>query len=1287
MNGKQQEQLGAPQSQERVFLGTSLLTGAVALAVVWGCAEQREWTPFVEHNVTEAVAELGGREVSLLSATDDVIAMRDAANAGCMSCHEGVGDPHGELLQMGCIDCHGGDGLASEKEEGHPAAMYKAKWPADGANPAGSYTLLNDEKLEWIRFVNPGDLRVSNEACGTCHPSHALHVAKSIMTTGSHFYGVAPYANGILQNKASILGESYSPEGVAQAVFTVPAPTEEEAARGVLGAIFPPPHFEVGQTANIFRVFEKGSRLGTAALGFNGLPVPLVGIPDKFEDPGRPNNRLSDRGLGTLNRVDLTLLNVFKTRLNDPLLSFMGTNDQPGDFRSSGCTACHVVYANDRDPVASGPYAKYGNTGTGNISTDPWGDPVAADPVMPTDSEGHPLQHKFTRSIPSSQCMTCHHHQPNSFVNSYLGFTMWNYESDAQDMWPEEEQYPSAAELFERFDRNPEGAAGRGLWGEREFLDDVAYMNPELDDTQFADYHGHGWIFRGAFKMDHEGNLLDSEGNAVPYDSNKFEGALAELGSDPSGAEILAGAFAPKEGRAVHLKDIHAERGMHCVDCHFSQDSHGDGKLYSEYQAAVEIRCQDCHGSLENQPTLVTSGPAAAGGDSLSGRGAPETPWSKPRFERLPNGDIIQRSMLYKELKWTMPVVTIDADGVGTGTTEKADYAHGQASTDDGLAHGGDKLECYACHSAWITSCFGCHLPQQANWKTEQHHFEGNVLRNYATYNPQVVRDSEFMLGVAGNVKGNVIAPVRSSSAVMISSMDALRQQIYSNVPTIAANGMSSQIFNTHFPHTVRTTETRGCAECHVSKEDDNNAWLAQTYLLGTNYVNFMGQNAFVGTGGDGFEAVRVAEVDEPQAVIGSNLHRMAYPDRYAAHREHEGELQRSNHHGGTDIRSLQLRGEYLYTASGEGGFRVYDVANVNNKGFSEKMVTSPVSPLGQDTHVSTKFATAVALPTNNHITMSRTYRPENEETPYEYNGDIQNMHESYRYAYISDRYEGLVIVDIDSLSDFDPQNNFLERSLTFNPDGILDGAENLVVAGETVYVCCDQGIVAVDIDDPMAPRVIARVGGTDVVKPTSIAIQFRFAFVTDANGLQVLDVTKPAEMRAVPGARVELADARNVYVARTYAYVSAGAQGLVIIDVKTPADPKIDQIYTADGAISDLNQVKTAMTNDSFFAYLADGENGMHILQLVTPEDEGRSAYGFTPRPRPALIASYETHGPAMAISEGLHRDRAVDESGNQMAAFGRIGGRPMNTEERERLFLGGNGNVYPGVELGEGR
>ena len=47
----------------------------------------------------------------------------------------------------------------------------------------------------------------------------------------------------------------------------------------------------------------------------------------------------------------------------------------------------------------------------------------------------------------------------------------------------------------------------------------------------------------------------------------------------------------------------------------------------------------------------------------------------------------------------------------------------------------------------------------------------------------------------------------------------------------------------------------------------------------------------------------------------------------------------------------------------GKDGFRVYDVANIDNKDFSEKMVTAPVSPLGQRFYVKTKNATAVGSP------------------------------------------------------------------------------------------------------------------------------------------------------------------------------------------------------------------------------------------------------------------------------------------------------------------------------------
>ncbi|MGH9242586.1 MAG: hypothetical protein ACRD3G_31440, partial [Vicinamibacterales bacterium] len=104
---------------------------------------------------------------------------------------------------------------------------------------------------------------------------------------------------------------------------------------------------------------------------------------------------------------------------------------------------------------------------------------------------------------------------------------------------------------------------------------------------------------------------------------------------------------------------------------------------------------------------------------------------------------------------------------------------------------------------------------------------------------------------------------------------------------------------------------------------------------------------------------------------------------------------------------------------------------------------------------------------------------------------------------------------------------------------------------------------------------------------------------------------------------------------------------------------------------------VVVASTNASLFAYVADGKNGLKVLQLTSPDSQPRF-YGFSPEPRPELIATYRTSSPALALSKGLDRDRAVDETGHQMAVFGRIGSRPFNLEEMQELYLDNKGNPW---------
>jgi hypothetical protein len=275
-----------------------------------------------------------------------------------------------------------------------------------------------------------------------------------------------------------------------------------------------------------------------------------------------------------------------------------------------------------------------------------------------------------------------------------------------------------------------------------------------------------------------------------------------------------------------------------------------------------------------------------------------------------------------------------------------------------------------------------------------------------------------------------------------------------------------------------------------------------------------------------------------------------------------------------------------------------------------------------------------------------------------------------YRYAYVTDLYEGLIVVDVETLSDGDPDNNFLVRNATFNPEGILNGATHITIAGHYAYISCARGLVVVSLDDPLNPKVTAEIGAPTLVKPGAVAVQFRYAFVLDGEGMKVLDVTNLERPVPVSGTTIRLPEGKDIYVAREYAYIAAGSQGLVIVDIEKPEMPKLAMTYTADGRLNDARSIRVASTNASLFAYVADGNNGLRVLQLTSPESQP-NYYGFSPRPVPELIATYKTKGPAISLSKGLDRDRAVDESGHQVSIFGRLGSRPFDLQEQQRMYL----------------
>jgi hypothetical protein len=1364
----------------------------------------------------------------------------EAENVGCVACHVKSDSPHMHTAErnISCVDCHGGNArremlgrdaaavaglskadvkfLAVERlYHVRPSAETAALWMKNGAvssgNPEvpGARTLA--ENVDYIRFVNPGDLRAARAACGACHNTAKEgfivdKVSGSMMTHGAMLWAAALYNNGAINRKDAVYGDTYTLAKVGGRVAQVPAaimPASRPSAReqtmlGWLAALYPLPRWETSQPGNILRVFEQGGR-----------SRPVIGVPDVEDEPGRPDVKLSVRGMGTDVRTDPVFVGLQKTRLMDPTLSLFGSNDHPGDYRASGCSACHVVYANDRSPVHSAAWAKFGNRGQ-SYSADSRVNPhpgIEAS-TRPAGDSGHPIAHVFVKNMPTSTCIVCHMHPGTNVLNSYLGFTWWDNETDGEFMYPKWQGTPTEEELAEIYRHNPEGASVRGLWSNRftgqmshagkrapaDFLENVASLNPDLKHTQFADFHGHGWVFRAVFKQDRHGNLLNSTGGIV---ENPSAGALAAgvaVTTDPiapprldkgkiEDLDDLKKSIATRQSKPlpttvpVHLKDIHLEKGMQCVDCHFQQDAHGDGHLYGETRNAVLVDCIDCHGSIAEPPRLLKALDAmkkaedkrneneslnqkataavrgAFNGAAAASLGEDQIARLKntlrEHFTRLESDDegqgpiLFQKSALDPKKGWAVKAVTDTVavkppplweteDKEQKKRNAMARYAHsirrkavssaanpakiefgarkdelkkiaaGTVLESDVFAHGNSSIACYTCHSSWNTSCFGCHLSMRANQNTAMLHNEGACERNYTNYNYQTLRDDVYMLGIDSTVRNHRVVPVRSACAVLVSSQDAQRQWIYTQQQTVSAEGFAGTAFSPYFPHTVRTAETKTCYDCHLSKDNDNNAVIAQLMLQGTHAVNFVGRFAWVGEGAEGLEAIAVTERDEPQAVLGSKLHRLAHPEAYGAHVAGGGKLTEVHEHEGT-IYDLQARGEYLYTACGKDGFIAYDIANLDNKGFSERIVTAPVSPLGQRLYVKTADARCVVSPSTLALDPTREHVQDpargqvNEEGP---------IHPLYAYLYVADMQEGLVVIGnragsdaarkwkpgVATLLDGDPTNNFLTKALSYNPSHQLDGARHMALYGHYAYVSCNLGLAVVNLDNPLAPKIESFIGGSQLHHPRKVAFQFRYGFVLDDDGLKILNVTDPSNPKVVEGAQLPIGDARDIYVCRTFGYIAAGKEGLIVVDLENPEAIRPEAIsesafdaaefrkkpadrvrramrYTAGGTIGDSFAVRVGMTNNSLFAYIADGRNGLKVVQLSSDETPGFN--GYTPTPSPRLIAQRRTRGPAIALGSGLDRDRAVDESGHQLSVFGRRGARPLNLLEQRRMFL----------------
>ena len=293
----------------------------------------------------------------------------------CMQCHNGastgandysgpgITNPHpfGTAAAIKCTTCHGGNGQALGKAESHVTPhpqvgdkQYQANNP-QAANHR--ITLVGIDKLQpseypgsgcdngtctnldYLQFINPGDLRVVSEGrgCGAggCHAGeHAEWVPRSNIATTNGFFSGTRFMIGAenriteyrATNNPDAEAEGDSLSGSSPRAVTNPAYNQNNREIGEVGRLVEQP--EVAQF--------NGPMFNNANYDANALPNDIDNT-----DAQRPNRVRTGSNLEKLvdEQVNITCGNCH--------LYSAGANNRYADFRSSGCTSCHMQYSMD----------------------------------------------------------------------------------------------------------------------------------------------------------------------------------------------------------------------------------------------------------------------------------------------------------------------------------------------------------------------------------------------------------------------------------------------------------------------------------------------------------------------------------------------------------------------------------------------------------------------------------------------------------------------------------------------------------------------------------------------------------------------------------------------------------------------------------------------------------------------------------------------------------------------------------------------------------------------------
>lgn len=157
-------------------------------------------------------------------------------------------------------------------------------------------------------------------------------------------------------------------------------------------------------------------------------------------------------------------------------------------------------------------------------------------------------------------------------------------------------------------------------------------------------------------------------------------------------------------------------------------------------------------------------------------------------------------------------------------------------------------------------------------------------------------------------------------------------------------------------------------------------------------------------------------------------------------------------------------------------------------------------------------------------------------------------------------------------------------------------GLGRLHVEGQYAYLLDASGLTVLDISKPSTPTVVATCDTLASGLDSVVVAEGDRVYCAGGDGLEIVDVSKPDSPQVI-GALVteETSCADTVTISGTHAIVGRGERGLIVIDVSDPEVPALVGSTTAPGYREMLHAIDG-------YVLVADGFDGLRVMDVRDP-------------------------------------------------------------------------------------